>query len=92
VPAAGEATQFGCSAALAHLAAYAAPGFAYQCPGYAAGHQAETTCAASASPCDTGRVIVIADPCPAAYMNEAANSWVLVGVSPAPLDPYGACA
>jgi hypothetical protein len=34
---------------------------------------------------------VIADPCPAAYMNEASNSWDLVGASDAPLDPYGYC-
>lgn len=75
-----------------HPTAYAAPGFAFQCPGNADGHQAETTCSATAAPCDTGHVIVMADPCPPAYMNEAANSWVLIGVSTAPLDPYGSCA
>jgi hypothetical protein len=92
VPPAGEATTYGCAAARAYLAAYAAPGFAVQCPGYAQGHQAETMCAQTVSPCDTQRLIVIADPCPVAYMNEAANSWVLSGVSDAPIDPYGACA
>jgi hypothetical protein len=34
---------------------------------------------------------VIADPCPNAYMNEASNSWALMGGSDAPLDPYGSC-
>jgi hypothetical protein len=92
VPPAGEATLFGCTAARAYLAAYAAPGFTVQCPGDARGHQAEATCSQSVTPCATQRLIVIADPCPAAYMNEAANSWVLSGVSDAPLDPYGACA
>jgi len=36
-------------------------------------------------------VIAIATPCPAAYMNEASNSWVLVGKSNAALDPNGDC-
>jgi hypothetical protein len=44
-------------------------------------------------------MIVIADPCPAAYMNEAHNSWVLLhdtsgtaipGGSTA-IDPFGHC-
>jgi hypothetical protein len=43
------------------------------------------------SPCDVARVIHIAEPCAAAYMNEAANSWVLLGVTDAPIDPYGSC-
>jgi hypothetical protein len=38
------------------------------------------------------RIIVIADPCPAAYMNEASNSWAMMGASDAPIDPYGSCA
>jgi hypothetical protein len=37
------------------------------------------------------RIIVIADPCPNAYMNEASNSWVMIGASDAPIDPYGSC-
>ena len=41
--------------------------------------------------CDLGRFIMIADPCAAAYMNEASNSWVLLGLSRAPIDPYGKC-
>jgi hypothetical protein len=36
-------------------------------------------------------VIAIADACPAAYMNEASNSWVLTGRSRAPIDPFGWC-
>lgn len=86
--AAGRATQYGCAAALSYLAAYAAPGFTASCPGNADGHQAATVC--STSPCDGG-TIAIADPCPAAYMNEASNSWVLIGDAIAPIDPYGSC-
>ena len=90
IPSVGTATQYGCAAALAYLAAYAAPGFSADCPGNAAGHQAETQCDPSAPTCETG-TISIADPCPAAYMNEASNSWVLSGASSQPIDPYGAC-
>ena len=92
LPVAGEATASGCSAALEYLNAYAAPGFAFECPGYAQGHQAMTTCVSATSPCSALRLIVIADPCPNAYMNEASNSWALIGASDAPLDPYGSCA
>jgi hypothetical protein len=91
LPPAGEATAFGCTAALAYLAAYAAPGFSFQCPANAGGHQAGTLCWSTASPCDIARVIHIAEPCAAAYMNEASNSWVLLGRSDAPIDPYGSC-
>ena len=91
LPMAGEATAFGCTAALAYLDAYAAPGFTLECPGDAGGHQAVTTCASLSSPCDVERVIEIADPCPAAYMNEASNSWVLLGEADVPIDPYGSC-
>ncbi|HWF16823.1 MAG TPA: hypothetical protein VG244_11625 [Acidimicrobiales bacterium] len=92
LPAAGEATASGCTPALAYLRAYAAPGFSFECPGNAEGHQAMTTCISQASPCGVRRLIVIADPCPDAYMNEASNSWALIGASDAPLDPYGSCA
>jgi hypothetical protein len=85
------ATAFGCAAALAYLAAYAAPGFGAQCPAATGGHQATTMCVTSATPCDVERAILIAEPCAAAYMNEASNSWVLLGVSDAPIDPYGSC-
>lgn len=92
LPAAGEATEYGCAAALQYLDAYAAPGFWLVCPGYARGHQAMTACQSGWSLCSVLRIIVIADPCPSAYMNEASNSWALMGESTAPLDPYGSCA
>jgi hypothetical protein len=49
------------------------------------------TCVNVAGVCAGGKVIAINDPCPAAYMNEASNSWVLTGQSRAPIDPYGSC-
>jgi hypothetical protein len=91
LPPAGEATRDGCAAAYAYLQAYAAPGFTFECPGDAGGHEAETMCISGSTPCSTLRLIVIADPCPAAYMNEASNSWTLLGASDAPIDPYGSC-
>ena len=94
LPPAGEATAFGCAAALAYLTAYAAPGFTADCPADAGGHQAGTLCVTSVAaptPCDMARIIHIADPCAAAYMNEASNSWVLLGQSDTPIDPYGSC-
>jgi hypothetical protein len=91
VPPFGKAWAWGCAAAVAYLNAYAAPGFTISCPGNAGGHQAATTCISGYSLCSDGRSIVIADPCPAAYMNEASNSWVLLGLLDAPIDPYGSC-
>jgi hypothetical protein len=91
VPPRGEATAFGCGAALAYLHAYAAPGFVLECPASAQGHQATTMCVNGSASCDLGRYIMIADPCAAAYMNEASNSWVLLGLSDAVIDPYGSC-
>jgi hypothetical protein len=41
--------------------------------------------------CPGSHLIVISDPCQAAYMNEASNSWVLEGLRQAPIDPYGYC-
>jgi hypothetical protein len=90
VPSVGQATVWGCAAALAYLAAHAYPGFTFECPGYALGHQG-MTCKDWPGVCPGQLVIAIADPCPAAYMNEASNSWVLMGASTAPEDPYGAC-
>lgn len=90
LPARGQATADGCAAAVAYLSAYSAPGFTFECPGNALGHQA-MTCINEAGVCDNENLIAIADPCPAAYMNEASNSWVLTGASDAPIDPYGAC-
>jgi hypothetical protein len=88
----------GCAAALAYLSTHAAPGFQSICPGYAEGAQA-LTCLGHAPCAPDERMIVIADPCPAAYMNEAHNSWVLlhdsVGVAipggNSTIDPYGYC-
>lgn len=83
-------TGFGCEAALAWLWGHAAPDFRLVCPGYALGRQA-MTCVDEPRVCPGLKEIVIADPCPAAYMNEASNSWVLDGVSNAAIDPYGSC-
>ncbi|HXW34200.1 MAG TPA: hypothetical protein VEJ87_06430 [Acidimicrobiales bacterium] len=91
VPPRGEATAYGCEAAIAYLTAYSAPGFSFECPGYADGHQA-MTCVDDQPSCAAGeKLIAIAVPCAAAYMNEASNSWVLTGSSDSPIDPYGYC-
>jgi hypothetical protein len=92
LPPMGKAWAWGCAAALQYLTAYAAPDFIITCPGNGNGHEATTTCISGASLCSDGRFISIADPCPAAYMNEASNSWVLIGVwINVPIDPYGQC-
>lgn len=90
LPARGAATAYGCGPAVTYLSAYSAPGFTFECPGNALGHQA-MTCINEPGVCANEQLIAIADPCPAAYMNEASNSWVLTGASTAPIDPYGAC-
>jgi hypothetical protein len=90
VPPAGRATAWGCTAALAYLQAYAAKGFTLECPGDAEGQEA-MTCMRVARACPTSAVIAIADPCPQAYMNEASNSYVIIGASDSPIDPYGPC-
>ena len=87
-----EPSGYGCAAALAYLAANANPEFSLQCPGYADGHEA-MTCINNTS-CPGEHLIAIADPCPAAYMNEAynSNSWSdSLGEFTRPIDPYGAC-
>lgn len=104
LPAIGHASASGCAAALAYLQAYAAPGFAFACPGYAEGHQAMTCLGDTPqypNACPNGPTIAISDACPAAYMNESANSWYLsgqlsteqakFGVSYGSIDPFGAC-
>ena len=48
-------------------------------------------CVTTSSPYGSERLIEIVDPCPAAYMNEASNSWALLGVSDVPIDPCGRC-
>jgi hypothetical protein len=80
---------YGCAAALAYLSAHAAPGFTFECPGYAEGRQA-MTCVNHAPECAGRKIIAIAVPCAAAYMNEAHNSWVLTGTGSG-IDPYGYC-
>jgi hypothetical protein len=87
---ASEPGGYGCTAALSYLQAHAAPGFSFECPGYAEGHQA-MTCVNVAGVCPGAKLIAISIPCAAAYMNESSNSWVLSGKSDAPIDPYGYC-
>jgi hypothetical protein len=82
-------TGYGCAAAIAYLQAHAEPSFTIECPAYAAGGQA-MTCDHHAPQCPNSRVIAILVPCPAAYMNEAHNSWVFVGKASG-IDPYGWC-
>ena len=104
LPSFGQASTWGCAAALAYLQAYAAPGFALDCPGYALGHEAMTCLHGTPQypdACPSGPEIAISDACPQAYMNESANSWLLTGqaateqakfgVSYASIDPFGAC-
>ncbi|HVA74113.1 MAG TPA: hypothetical protein VNF71_06070 [Acidimicrobiales bacterium] len=90
VHAASQPSDFGCGPALAYLAAHAAPGFHFECPGYSLGHQA-MTCINVAGVCSGQKLIVITVPCRAAYMNESSNSWSMQGLSSAPIDPYGYC-
>jgi hypothetical protein len=87
-----RATQsgWGCGPALAWLGSHAAPGFSFECPGYAMGHQA-MTCQNTPGVCPGARIIVIAIPCPAAYMNEAYNSWIIARGGDSGYDPYGYC-
>jgi hypothetical protein len=104
LPADGHATVWGCTAALTYLQAYAAPGFALDCPGYAEGHEAMTCLHGTPQypdACPNGPTIAISDACPQAYMNESANSWLMTGqlsteqqkfgVSYDAIDPFGAC-
>ncbi len=85
----GQATQsgWGCQAALQYLSQHANPQFSLVCPGYAMGHQA-MTCYYRDGVCPNSAEIIIADPCPAAYQNEAWNSWHM---ATGPYDPYGWC-
>lgn len=80
----------GCAAAEEWIATHAAPGFRVLCPADSLGHQA-MTCANVAGLCPGQRIITIADACPAAYMNEAHNSWIVTGLARGRLDPYGSC-
>lgn len=78
---------WGCPAALQYLSQHANPEFTLVCPGYAMGHQA-MTCYYQEAVCPNSAQIIIADPCPAAYENEAWNSWHM---ATGPYDPYGWC-
>ncbi len=82
-------TGYGCAAAIAYLHAHAEPSYTISCPGNAYGHEA-MTCDHHAPQCPNSRIIAIAVPCPAAYMNEAHNSYVLLGEASG-IDPYGWC-
>jgi hypothetical protein len=79
-----------CSAAISYLEANSAPGFHFECPGYALGHQA-MTCVNVAGVCPGERLIVISTVCQASYMNEAHNSWIVAGYRSGQIDPYGYC-
>lgn len=84
---ASTALGWGCADALAYLKANANPAYSLVCPGFAQGHQA-MTCNELAGICSGFNEIVIAIPCPAAYENEAWNSWhIVLG----PFDPFGSC-
>ena len=83
-------SSYGCAAALQYLAAHSAPGFVFECPGYADGHQA-MTCINIAGLCPNESLIAINIPCAAAYMNEAHNSWIEAGLAQGAIDPYGYC-
>jgi hypothetical protein len=88
-----EPSGYGCAAALAYLQANANPEFTFACPGYADGREA-MTCVNIAGLCAGEHLVAIADPCPAAYMNEAynSNSWSdSLGEFTRPIDPYGTC-
>ena len=83
-------SSYGCGPAVAYLSVHSAPGFVFECPGNALGHQA-MTCENVAGVCPGAKIIAIADPCAAAYMNEANNSWVISGLRKGTIDPYGYC-
>lgn len=91
---AAQPAGFGCQYALPYLYAHQAPGFTDICtddPNATIMGNEAATCIPPNAACTAGPEIAIADPCPAAYMNEASNSWVLEGLSTAPIDPYGSC-
>lgn len=78
----------GCGDAVAYIAAHAAPGYVTTCaPGSALGHYGYT-CANVPGRCDGVRIIHIACPAPFVYMNEAHNSWVVIGQGSG-IDPFG---
>ncbi len=78
-----------CNDALAYLAAHQAPGFVDSCgDGSALGHYGHA-CWNVAGMCPDGaKFIHIACPAPFVYMNEAHNSWTLIGQASG-FDTYG---
>jgi len=77
-----------CAEALAYLAAHQAPGFTDSCAdGSAFGHLG-VTCVNQPGMCEGQRYVHIACPAPFVYMNEAHNSWTLIGARTG-IDPYG---
>lgn len=97
VPAEGEATEWGCPAALAYLHAYADPFFSIECAVSSGPGSLAETCWSGGLCGPDQALIVITVPCPVAYMNEAHNSWVvhrygsIPGGVPPPgsIDPFG---
>jgi hypothetical protein len=77
-----------CADASAYLASHQAPGFVDTCaPGSALGHYGYT-CVNVVGRCEGVRIIHVACPAPFVYMNEAHNSWSLIGQRSG-IDPYG---
>lgn len=88
VAASAPAVATSCADALAYLAAHQAPGFSDSCAdGSAFGHLG-VTCVNQPGMCEGRRYIHIACPAPFVYMNEAHNSWTLIGQGSG-IDPYG---
>jgi hypothetical protein len=88
-----DPNPYGCGPALAYLSAHGNPEFTFICPGYADGREA-MTCVNVSGLCAGQHLVVINDPCAAAYMNEAYNSqsWSdSLGQFTRPIDPFGAC-
>jgi hypothetical protein len=87
-PVSRRAVAGSCAEALAYLAAHQAPGFTDSCAdGSAFGHLG-VTCVNQPGMCAGRRIIRIACPAPFVYMNEAHNSWTLIGARTG-IDPYG---
>jgi hypothetical protein len=77
-----------CADALAYLASHQAPGFTDVCAdGSAFGHLG-VTCVNQPGMCEGQRFVHIACPAPFVYMNEAHNSWTLLGRRTG-IDPFG---
>ncbi len=87
-PSPPPAVTTGCADALAYLAAHQAPGFVDTCAdGSALGHYG-FSCADVPGMCPGVRIVRIACPAPFVYMNEAHNSWVVIGQGSG-IDPFG---